>query len=190
MEEQLGWYRRNLPHLDVGGKTQFLTFRLADSLPQSVLESIKDDLKGLKGKVERIREERIQHYLDQGAGSCVLSDPTCAAIVQNALKHIDGKAFDLRAWVIMPNHVHFLAYFEEGKSLIKALHSLKSFTAHEIAKLHPALIPVWQQETIDRYIRNEGHYLDKVEYIHLNPVMAGLCSSPDDFRWSSGFIEK
>ncbi len=185
MEEQIGWYRRNLPHFDAGGKTQFLTFRLADSLPRSVLQEIEHELKNAKGNFERMREERVQHYLDQGCGSCVLIEPRCATIVQDALKFLDGRAFDLRAWVVMPNHVHFLAFFQEGQSLIKALHSLKSFTAHEIVKAYPNMVPCWQQETFDRYIRNEDHYLDMVEYIHQNPVKAGLCTTAETYPWSS-----
>lgn len=179
--------RRRLPHFDGSHVTQFVTFRLADSLPQTFLEEIRQELQSVKSNVEQEKYERIQHYLDQGAGSCLLRNQSCAKIVQDALQFLDGKKYLLRAWVVMPNHVHFLARFEEGQLLSKALHSLKSFTAHELIKLHPEMPSVWQHESFDRYIRDEDHYWQTVNYIHNNPVSAGLCKSKEEFRWSSAF---
>ncbi len=43
----------------------------------------------------------------------------------------------------------------------------------------------WHREFWDRYIRDEEHYLDTVEYIHKNPVKAGLVKDPEDWPWSS-----
>ncbi len=90
----------------------------------------------------------------------------------------------------MPNHVHYLAYFEPGQTTEKAMHSLKSYTANELKKLHPEMGAIWQGETFDRYIRNEDHYLGRIEYIHNNPVVANLCDRPEDFRWSSAYVEE
>jgi REP element-mobilizing transposase RayT len=90
----------------------------------------------------------------------------------------------------MPNHVHFLARFEEHQSLPHALHSLKSYTAHELKKLHPEMAVIWQIEYFDRYIRNEDHYWNAVNYIRKKPVAAKLCDSQEEFKWSSAFEEK
>jgi REP element-mobilizing transposase RayT len=187
--ENRGWYKRDLPHFDSSDVTQSVTFRLADSLPQSYLLELREELKGVKGNIDHARRAKIESYLDQGVGSCILREPECAQIVQDSLNFLDGKNYDLRAWVVMPNHVHFLARFSEGQLLSKALHSLKSFTAHEIKKLRPEMSTIWQHESFDRYIRNEDHYWNEVRYLHSNPVTARLCLTAEEFRWSSAFVE-
>ena len=45
--------------------------------------------------------------------------------------------------------------------------------------------PFWHREFWDRYIRDEEHYYDTIEYIHNNPVKAGLVRKPEDWPWSS-----
>lgn len=170
--------------------TQFITFNLDDSLPQIVLERLKDELKDFKGNMDWARYEKIQRFLDQGAGSCILKEPRCAELMQDALRFLDGKRYNLIAWVVMPNHVHFLARFEEGQSISKALHSLKSYTGHELKKTHPELGSVWHQESYDRYIRNEAHYWAAISYIHNNPLASKLCERADQFRWSSAFKQE
>ena len=44
---------------------------------------------------------------------------------------------------------------------------------------------LWQPRFFDRALRTVQEYNEKVEYIHLNPVRAGLASRPEDWRWSS-----
>jgi putative transposase len=189
MEENAGWYRRKLPHFDGGNTTQFITFSLDDSLPQDVLENLRQELKDMKGNVERIRHDKIQHFLDQGAGSCILREPRCAEVVRDSLMFLDGQHFDLISWVVMPNHVHFLARFDEGKSLPTALHALKSYTAHELNKIHPEMMSIWHVESYDRFIRDEEHFWNTVSYIHRNPIIARLCKKPSEYRWSSAFVD-
>ncbi|WP_198146030.1 hypothetical protein [Desulfonatronovibrio magnus] len=45
----------------------------------------------------------------------------------------------------------------------------------------------WMRDYWDRYIRNEEHFHAAINYIHQNPVKAGLCGNPQDWRWSSAF---
>jgi len=47
------------------------------------------------------------------------------------------------------------------------------------------LNPVWHREYWDRFIRNERHYIQTLEYIHNNPVLAGLVDNPEEWRWTS-----
>ena len=44
---------------------------------------------------------------------------------------------------------------------------------------------LWQPRFFDRALRTVKEYHDKVEYIHLNPVRAGLVSRPEGWQWSS-----
>ena len=185
VDEHRAWYRpRKLPHFD-GAITQSITIRLEDSLPKAVCQRIEDELKSTNSnrKLERLR--RLEEILDNGLGSCLLKEEPCAKIVEDALLFLDQKRFHLQAWAVMPNHVHFLAYFDEHQTLSKALHSLKSFTANEIKKLHPETGTVWQAEYFDRFMRSEKHYWHELNYIEANPVAAKLCEKKEDFRWSS-----
>src|SRR5215210_2316958 len=101
---EAGWHSRGyLPHFDGGEISQFITFRLKDSLPLSVLDSWRREL-GREDDAELRR--RIEAYLDQGRGNAFLREPAVAAIVERAMLHHDGKRYRLTAWVVMPNHVH------------------------------------------------------------------------------------
>lgn len=185
MTSHKGWYRRKLPHLDVEGITQFITFSLDDGLPRSYLDQLKEELKHLKGNVDRERDVRIQKHLDTGSGSCLLRQGEYALIVRDSLFCHHERKMTLISWVIMPNHVHLLARFENGQSMSSAMQSLKSYTAHEIKKLNPDLRRVWHEESFDRYIRNEEHLSKVIQYIEQNPVKANLCKEASEFRWSS-----
>ena len=45
--------------------------------------------------------------------------------------------------------------------------------------------PVWHREYWDRYMRNENHLAQAIDYIHKNPVKARLVNSPEEWLWSS-----
>ncbi len=85
----------------------------------------------------------------------------------------------------MPNHVHVLITPFEGFTLSVILHSWKSYTAKKANRLLHRRGQFWQEEYFDRYIRTEEHYRRAIEYIELNPVMAGLCKKKEDWPFSS-----
>jgi hypothetical protein len=101
-----GWNERGyLPHRDEPGLTQFVTFRLADSLP----ESLRGEWEHL-WKIENDQQRRVEleAYLDRGRDECHLRKPEIAQLVEDAVRFFHGERYDLRAWVVMPNHVHAL----------------------------------------------------------------------------------
>jgi REP element-mobilizing transposase RayT len=177
-----GWYRRGyIPHFDGEGPV-FITYRLADSLPQSVA----DELKRL------LPEERPKHLdanLDDCAGSCVLERPECAAIVEENLKYFDGTRYRLCDWVVMPNHVHVIIDHVMA-ALDEILHSWRSYTSNKIQeRLAPGQKPktgrLWQRGYFDRDIRDGNHMWSTRCYILLNPVHAGLVDEPREWKFSS-----
>ncbi len=87
------WYSLGyVPHFDMPGLTQTMTFRLIDSMPQTVLEVWREELRRLPEKGSDLeRRKRIDAYLDQGHGSCYLKDDRLAGIVQNALLYYDSQ---------------------------------------------------------------------------------------------------
>ena len=44
---------------------------------------------------------------------------------------------------------------------------------------------IWQKEYWDRFIRDHNHFIKAVEYIHQNPVKAGLVKNAEEWSWSS-----
>lgn len=195
--DNLGWYRRFLPHRDDSGLIQFITYRLADSLPQAALDRLESELAALPPeRMEPERRRRIEAWLDAGHGSCVLRDPTAAQIVVEAWRHFDGERYDLLAWVVMPNHVHVLVRVHPGQMLWRIVQSWKSFTGRRIMEVmdkaragargsQDGCRQLWMREYWDRFIRDEAHLMKSVEYIHQNPSRAGLVVHPDDWPWSS-----
>lgn len=175
-----GWYSRGyLPHFDAPGLVQGLTFRLWDSLPAEVVQVLAEEADSGQKRI------RVEAYLNTGYGACYLRDPRVAHLVEKALFHFDGERYRLIAWVIMPNHVHVLIETFAGWPLDKVLHSWKSFTATEANKILQRQGKFWLREYFDRYIRDEQHFWNTVQYIHENPVKAGLVASAADWPFSS-----
>ena len=180
-----GWYSRGyLPHLDGGEVTQFITIRLADSVPRKVLERWRQELV-LNRITDADLRRRVELYLDQGYGACGLKDGRVANMVQENLLHFDGVKYKLHAWVVMPNHVHFLVTPKEGHALAEIAHSCKSFTAHEANKILNRSGRFWFPEIFDRHVRNYEHFERTFDYIENNPVKVRLCKNASDWPYSS-----
>lgn len=187
------WYSRGyLPHLDDMAKVQSITFRLADSLPRNKLEVLELELAVVPRERQSVeRRRRIEQWLDSGAGCCALRHPAVARVVQETLLRFDGGLYRLIAWCIMPNHVHVLiAPLAELGRIVK---SWKSYSGRWAMGRNAELglgVPgkaFWMREYWDRYIRDQKHFDAVVEYIHQNPVKAGLCATPDAWPWSSAY---
>ncbi len=99
----------------------------------------------------------------------------------------DGERYHLVAWSIMPNHVHALVETMEGSPLPQVIHSWKSYTAQMANHIIGRSGTFWQREYFDRFIRDDNHYANAVNYIEENPVKAGLVSKREDWRWSSAW---
>ena len=177
-----GWYSsKYLPHFDAPGLQQFITYRLADSLPASrraeweALLEVEDTLE---------KRRRFEACLDRGFGACHLRDPRIAEMVRENLWHFDGKSYRLLAWVIMPNHVHALIEMWEVP-LGEVLNSWKSYTANQANRILHRTGTFWEEDYFDRYVRNEENFRQYVRYIENNPTKALLVRAPEDWLWSS-----
>jgi len=172
-----GWHSRGyLPHFDSPETIQFVTFRLADSLPRAVAESLAKRPDGLAA---------IDDGLDGGHGACWLRDPVVADIAQSALLHFDGLRYRLLAWCVMPNHVHVVVEPGANHNLGAIVHSWKSFSANQANRILARSGPFWHRDYFDRYIRDEGHLERTVDYVENNPVKAGLIPDAVKWPWSS-----
>ena len=189
------WHSRGyLPHADKLHLMQSISFRLSDSLPQSLLKKLEKYLEKFPEHERDInKREKIELWLASGMGCCALKNHFMAKVVQDALLHFDGERYHLVSWCIMPNHVHVL--IDPITKLGAILQSWKSFTGrwalanNERLGLNIPLIngkrTFWMREYHDRFIRNKEHYQNEIDYIHMNPVKAGLCKIPEQWQWSS-----
>ena len=191
-EPPRGWHSRGyLPHFDGGSIPQTVTFRLADSLPKEVLERWENELATMpEVRASRERRQRIERYLDSGAGRCWLARPEIAEMVEGALLHFDGQRYRLHAWVVMPNHVHALFTPLPDEALSDILHSWKSFTSNAANRLLGRGGEFWYPDYYDRFIRDEKHFGRAVDYIEMNPVKAGLCKRPEDWPFGSARLRR
>jgi REP element-mobilizing transposase RayT len=178
----LGWHSRGyLPHFDSQEIVQFVSYRLADSLPFEALERIR-----LSDRPESLRDE----LLDHGWGDCWLRRPQIAAIVEQSFPAFDGDRYRLYAWTIMPNHVHVLLGVREEATLSDIVASWKKFTARHCNQELGRSGPFWQADYWDRFIRNDDHFESTIGYIDENPVKAGLVKTPADWAWGSARFKR
>ena len=192
----VGIYGRHLPHWRQDGATYFVTFRLADAIPQTKLRAWEREMTDWlkknpephnaeqKADYHERFTEKFQHWLDAGSGKCVLRQPEVSNIVETALRHFDGERYVLGHYVVMPNHVHAVVRTVQGNLLKDITHTWKSFTAHEINKKLGREGQLWQDESFDCIVRNEAQ-LEKIGfYIRENPSKAGL--KAEEFRSGAG----
>ncbi len=178
--------RRNLPYFEQPGATYFITFRLGDSVPQSLLREWREEQENwLKHhphpwdwKTEKEHHqlfvERREAWLDRGHGDCLLRDPRTAGIVADALRHFHGERYALDRFIVMPNHVHALVQPLPENALADILHSWKSFSATALNRLLEREGRVWMPESYDHIVRDEEELRAWRQYISANPAKGEL----------------
>ena len=174
-------HKGNLPHWQQGETWLFVTWRLADSLPQSVVDQllikkIQWEQSHPKPWDEEAQKEhnrlftlRFESLLDDAHGSCVLRDPSISQIVADAFHHFNGDRYRLDSYIVMPNHIHVLFQPLGEHQADDILHTWKRFTAREINKALNQTGQLWQHESWDRLIRSYKHFAWAHNYIAKNP---------------------
>ena len=153
------YYNGFLPHWRQKGCTYFVTWRLADSIPESVLLEWKyERAKWLEARgidieaanwlqlfkrlsptdrksFERKFVSRLFSSLDEGHGDCVLRQPSLANVAFSSILYFHNVRLDVGDFVVMPNHVHALLTPYDGFELEDILHSIKSYSSNQIQRL-------------------------------------------------------
>ncbi|MCU1255218.1 MAG: hypothetical protein JWM83_1517 [Candidatus Angelobacter sp.] len=115
-------------------------------------------------------------------------------------------------YVVMPEHVHLLLSEPERSSLAVALQMLKQISSRKLhsmggppfrpllakggksaPRFRPPLAkrgeqvdqPVWQKRYYDFNVFSDHKRIEKLRYMHRNPVKRGLVEKPEDWKWSS-----
>ncbi len=91
--------------------------------------------------------------------------------------------FCVTGYVVMPEHVHLLISEPERGRLALCLQMLKQNVARKLKVDHET--PFWHGRYYDFNVWSEKKVVEKLRYMHRNPVKRGLVESPQDWRWSS-----
>jgi putative transposase len=134
-----------------------------------------------------------------------LSTPSIAAVVRSTLWQHHESLYRLLSYSIMPNHVHVLLRpFETALAdvdisldepigeaslnhspLAKLMHSIKSYSAHEINRKLKRAGQLWQHESYDHWIRDDEDMERVVDYIDANAPTSRLSNKPHEYYWCS-----
>lgn len=180
-DTDMAYYRRNLPHWLPDERALFVTWRLAGSLPRPLRKNFIDMRSGDR------TFRSFDAVLDRGAsGPLWLKDERIASCVVESLRRGEKELHEYRAhaYVVMPNHVHIL--LEPQTELRRITQGIKGTTSRRAnAILKRTGQPFWQDESFDRWIRNDDEFLRVRQYIVQNPVSAGLVKMAEEWPWSS-----
>ncbi len=151
-------------------------------------------------KPETLQPGNFYHIYNRGINSCNIftEQRNYNYFIRLYEKYIFQIA-DTFAWVLMPNHFHFLVKITsnsdrvqnpvrvEGKKITPSLQFSKLFNAYAQAfnkqeERHGAL---FERPFKRKLVEDEGYLMDLILYIHNNPVRHGYCEKPEDYKWSS-----
>jgi REP-associated tyrosine transposase len=93
--------------------------------------------------------------------------------------------FLLTAWVFLPDHWHAICAPQHPLTISLVVKSLKQSSMTAINRRRAASGELWQSRFFDRALRTVKEYHETIEYLHRNPVRAGLVRQAGDWPWSS-----
>jgi putative DNA methylase len=205
MGDIIDHHRGVLPHHQEAQQIVSLTWRLAFTLPQNLIDILQElqqlsntfrderTLDGAKEVFQRnyaIKMQIFDEFLGKHTGEQLnLCEPQFAQIIIQTLKFYRNTAYELHAYCLMPNHLHLLIKPLQGSAgkyhkTSDIVRNIKSFSAKEMNKLLGREGAIWQHEYYDRFIRNPADYNRTVEYYLNNPVKAGLVAKAGDWQYS------
>jgi putative transposase len=136
--------------------------------------------------LKRFQQTRQIHFL---TFSCYHRQPkftdasVCGTFVSALERVREDYSLCVYGYVVMPEHVHLLVSEPERSTLAQAIKSLKQGVARRLALR--AADSFWQARYYDFNVWSESKFVEKLRYIHRNPVKRGLVACPEDWRWSS-----
>lgn len=160
----------------------------------------------------RFGENHIPHFVTFAVVNWIdaLSRPTAKDILVESLKFsIENKGLLLHAWVLMNNHVHLIISTKDNMKPEDIMRDIKKFTATQIIKeidkpeesrrnwmmwlfkeagrknSNNTYYQFWQQDNHPIALPSQDIALQKLAYIHQNPVRAGIVYEPEHYIYSS-----
>jgi len=188
--EERHYHRRNLPHLYYNDGTYFITYRLNNSIPNHLLKELHEEFVEARKNPTQLdlSKQKIfkkyDHLLDENILNCShLIIPEIAEINKKTLHYPDNKDYALICYCVMPNHIHVVfRLLENSRSVSKIMQSIKRISAKESNKYLGREGAFWLSESYDRLVRDEKELFFTIVYVVNNPVKAGLCKTPEEWK--------
>ena len=106
-----------------------------------------------------------------------LTLPGIAEKILESANHYESRSiWHVALLLLMPDHLHAILSFAPDRSMSGIVGDWKRFTSKSFGI-------VWQRNYFDHRLRNEEQFSLKYDYILKNPVVAGLCNSPEEWPW-------
>lgn len=137
--------------------------------------------------LKRYQQARCLHFI---TFSCyhrvqLLGTPSAREVFEQTLERTRRwYGFYICGYVVMPEHVHLLVSEPERGPLCTAIQMLKQNVARSLPRL-VADRRFWQTRYYDFNVWSEEKRIEKLRYMHRNPVKRGLVARPEDWLWSS-----
>lgn len=101
----------------------------------------------------------------------------------------DGGVVHSLAWVVMPDHVHWLFQMGEAADLGQVVKGLKARSAQHINQRLNRRGPLWQKAYYDHALRRDEDVRQIARYICANPLRAGLVQVVGDYsHWDATWL--
>ncbi len=155
---------KHLPHIDMIGYYQFITFRTFDSTDVFLKKLSLQDKDNSKKQLE------MDDYLDSSQNGAYLKDDVLS-VISDFLKAKDKVLYELIAFAIMPNHIHLL--IKPLDKLASVMQSIKGSSAKTINDMMSRRGKFWASDYYDKTIRDEKHFNTVYNYIKNNPLKLG-----------------
>lgn len=114
-----------------------------------------------------------------------IKPPVCECFLETLFHHREQNAYQLHAFVLMPDHFHLLLTPALDTALERAVQYIKGGSAHRIREKLDFQFPVWQRGFSDHRIRDPRDYEIHLHYIAQNPVKRKLVAGASEYPWSS-----
>ncbi len=137
----------------------------------------------MPSRLKRFQQAKDIHFL---TFSCHNRQPYFATpAARNLFEHILEQmhrryVFYVFGYVIMPEHVHLMVSEPKRGMLDRAIQALKTSISKQSDQR-----PFWLPRYYDFNVHSEVKRVEKLRYMHRNPVMRGLVEYPEEWRWSS-----
>ncbi len=192
------FYREKLPHYQPAEGVFFITYRLAFSLPQKILQQRQQKLREFQARCEGLSQsqqrslavdfakilfaQEDQFFARYQQSPQWLQHDAIAAIVLEALHFHHTKQYELICVLVMSNHVHIvikpLLYKpQKPYSFAQIMKDHKSYTAQKANKILGRNGQFWWHENYDHWVRDGEELKRIINYILQNPVKAGLINN-------------
>ena len=189
------FYRRKLPHIHSPGATLFVTFRLAGSIPKSVITEWKQNRIWLEKENDRVSKlaaveaneisrehyERLKNFNrewfikfedvlhKEEAGVAWLKDDRIAKLVADSLRYRDGTVYRLKVFCIMSNHVHVVfkpLLNERSLSEVAGSHPLRFKSSEAPLGTIMQSLKGYTAHEANRILNRTGQFWEEETYDH------------------------